>query len=152
MLRRVKRILYEIMPDTVNLGFKINRKAQRLAEASTTEGMSLLMQGFCTAIAIGSGDASRPHLDKNDDPYMPTAIIHLAGPPGYLVFPQLGKVRHSIGDVIIAPTSSLVHYSMNKLAEPGERVTAVCFSCRHIHNAKEILKEVGEENTFEMEK
>lgn len=76
----------ELTPDMVRLGFFINRDGHDQAEDSKSirlTGLPLDLQGLCTAIAIGFGEASKPHIDCNDDPGMFSIICQLSGPPGY---------------------------------------------------------------------
>ena len=155
VLAKVKKVLDVIIPHVVTLGFKINWSGIQQAEAEHTvpsNGLPLQLQGLCTTIAMGYGDASKPHIDRNDDILMPTVIIQFSGPPGYTAFPQLdAKVLHNIGDVLIAPTSSLLHHSLSEGSSSEGTITAVCFTCRHVGQTverPEVLEDVELENSY----
>ena len=86
-------------------------------------------------VAFGYGEARRPHLDINDADDVPALIVQLDGPPGRTVFPQLNlEVVLKAGDVIIAPTSRLIHLGGSAGTVNEERITAVFYTCRHVES------------------
>lgn len=90
-----------------------------------------------SSVAIGYAEAVVPHLDINDGNGY-SFIFQLDGPTGYTRVPQLGvDIAHRTGDVVILPTSQLVHLA-SPISEPlasGElRLVAVGYICRHVVN------------------
>lgn len=90
-----------------------------------------------SSVAIGYAEAVVPHLDINDGNSY-SFIFQVDGPTGYTRVPQLGvDIAHRTGDIVILPTSQLVHLA-SPISEPvasGERrIVAVGYICRHVVN------------------
>ncbi|EIW67662.1 hypothetical protein M231_07916 [Tremella mesenterica] len=91
--------------------------------------------GMAMAVAIGYGEARIPHLDQNDVDTIPTFFTQLSGDPGFTHFPQLHvEAALNSGDVLIAPTSNLIHHAVGEGPARQGRITAIFYTCRHVES------------------
>ncbi|WRT66042.1 uncharacterized protein IL334_002994 [Kwoniella shivajii] len=147
VLSRIKRWMHELDNERLTKGhytsYSANTQARFNGAASTHDDF-VHYQGLATAIAVGYGEAGRPHIDRNDDPDGYTYIIQLSGQSGHTRFPQLNlDVALGVGDVIIAPTASLLHHSLSIGTVQQDRITAVFYTCRHVSSLAGTVDEDG---------
>lgn len=90
-----------------------------------------------SSVAIGYAEAGVAHLDINDGNGY-SFIFQVGGPAGYTRVPQLGvDIAHRTGDVVMLPTSQLVHHASPIWKDGGSesgRVVGVGYICCHVVN------------------
>ncbi|RXK38652.1 hypothetical protein M231_04059 [Tremella mesenterica] len=119
----VKRYLNVHDPSSVNHALFINHYGRQKAKENNTIPTKLenvpsayRLGGLATAVAIGYGEASIPHLDPHD----------------------------STWDVVLATTGSLIHHAHGRKELDRSRITAVLYNCCVVEGDafKELIKEV----------
>ena len=127
------RRLDEHDKDFVDHSFWVNKGAH---DQSTSNGTvpgdqhRIRLSGMATAVAVGYGEASKPHIDKNDSAHLYTIIAQVSGDPGVTHFPQLNLDVHlGPGDILMAPTACLAHHARSTGSVREDRITAVLYSC-----------------------
>ncbi|RXK36649.1 hypothetical protein M231_06112 [Tremella mesenterica] len=148
----VKRYLQAHDPSSVNQAMFINHYGQEKAKENGTIPTKLndvpsayRLGGLATAVAIGYGEASNPHLDPHDSTCVYTIFTQFTGQPGYTRFPQLNlDVLLRPGNVILATTGSLIHHAHGRKELDRSRITAVLYNCCVVEGDafKELIKEV----------
>ncbi|EIW72801.1 hypothetical protein TREMEDRAFT_58971 [Tremella mesenterica DSM 1558] len=146
-----KRQYSYVDKDTVDYSFFINHQGRdtTAAEGTIPDGeetrkigkskkgneSGTRFGGMAMAVAVGYGEARVPHLDQNDVDTIPTFFTQLSGDPGFTHFPQLHvQAALNSGDVLIAPTSNLIHHAVGEGPARQGRITAIFYTCRHVES------------------
>ncbi|RXK34808.1 hypothetical protein M231_07943 [Tremella mesenterica] len=132
----VKRYLRHYDSVAVGNAFTINHEARHAAEDNGTFRTKLIedpatfrLGRLATAVAIGYGDASSPHLNPHDSTSVYTISAQFSGQPRYIRFPQLNvDVLISPGDILLTTTGSLIHHAHGCEELDRSRITAVLYT------------------------
>ncbi|EIW69245.1 hypothetical protein TREMEDRAFT_62096 [Tremella mesenterica DSM 1558] len=147
----VKRQYSYVDKETVDYSFFLNHQGRDMTAAEGTiyrgeetekigyskkgNGSGMRFGGMAMAVAIGYGEARLPHLDQNDVDSIPTFFTQLSGDPGFTRFPQLHvDACLGVGDVLIAPTSNLIHHAVGEGPARKDRIIAIFYTCRHVES------------------